>query len=70
MKRNIVVSQRWIPVDESLPELFENVLVYHPDDDDIELEWLDIGGRFFFEDIHGKATHWMPLPKPPKGVRK
>ena len=49
---------RWIPVTERLPELNENVLVYSAHSGLIRIDaniWFD-----------RNATHWMPLPHPPK----
>lgn len=53
-----VMARRWIPVTERLPELNENVLVYSAHSGLIRIDaniWFD-----------RNATHWMPLPQPPK----
>ena len=60
----------WIPVEESMPDDDETVLVYVPehDSDDVWLgyheddKWLDPLG---FE-YQKAVTHWMALPEPPK----
>lgn len=52
---------KWIPVTERLPELNANVLVYSAHSGLIRIDaniWFD-----------RNATHWMPLPQPPKEVR-
>lgn len=62
-------SVGWIPVEERLPEPKEAALIY------VFYDFIDIG--WFREDgdwdselgcyDHKNITHWMPLPKPPKG---
>lgn len=49
---------RWIPVTERLPEFNENVLVYSAHSG---LMCIDANIQF-----DRNATHWMPLPEPPK----
>jgi hypothetical protein len=69
-------ERRWIPVDESLPDLEDengdspNVLGYYPDfPPDIQLVWYTGNG---WEDGDGSGrdvkapSHWMPLPAPPE----
>ena len=62
-------KQEWISVEERLPEVGEDVLLYSKEDDKIDIGHYSIMFRRFFlrkfED--GNVTHWMPLPKPPKG---
>ena len=58
-------EQRWIPVTERLPKMCADVLVYYASGE------INIGFRtpslgFMYEVIYGEATHWMPLPSPPK----
>ena len=51
-------KHRWIPATERLPELNANVLVYSTHSGLIRIDaniWFD-----------RNATHWMPLPQPPK----
>lgn len=59
---------KWISVYDKLPEERKTVLVYTERKEchtgAIRGKFWIIGGRFDF-DI-GKATHWMPIPKPPK----
>ena len=59
----------WIPVSERLPE--ENTLCLYFTPYDGDREW-DMGvvcfrNKFIFVSHTGGATHWMPLPEPPKG---
>ena len=65
-----VTVQEWISVKDWLPESGKEGVL-------IALLWggVDIGwcedGRWYSEFVNeyedGKVTHWMPLPKPPKG---
>lgn len=58
---------KWISVKDRLPEPLADVLVYHAGGS-IDLDWMDHAGEFMYESIYGCATHWMPLPEPPKDV--
>ena len=67
-----VTVQEWIPVDERLPEEKVNCIVHYKhaycDNDNywaIGICFYD--GEKFQMDWSYKITHWMPLPKPPKG---
>lgn len=62
---NGVTVQEWISVDDRLPDLFESVLVFR--DGKITIDHHEENGWFAY-DLNGKrATHWMPIPQPPKG---
>ena len=62
---NGVTVQEWIPVDDRLPESFESVLVFR--DGKITIDHHEENG-WFAHDFNGKrATHWMTIPRPPKG---
>lgn len=57
---------KWIDANDSLPNKFENVLIYS--DEVIEIgninqrgDWVDFLG---YEVC--RVTHWMPIPNPPK----
>ena len=70
-----VTVQEWISVDEMLPEEKVNCIVHYKhaycDNDDywaIGICFYD--GEKFQMDWSYKVTHWMPLPKPPKGAYK
>ena len=62
-------KQEWISVEDALPEVGEDVLLYSKEDDKIDIgHYSNMFCRFFlrkFED--GNVPHWMPLPQPPKG---
>ena len=70
-----VTVQKWISVNERLPEEKVNCIVHYKhaycDNDDywaIGICFYD--GEKFQMDWSYKVTHWMPLPKPPKGAYK
>ena len=58
---NGVTVQEWISVEDRLPDIGIEVLVYS-EDDGICVDYYD-GDSFGYYDV----THWMPLPEPPKG---
>lgn len=74
-------SMRWISVEDRLPEHRKSVLVYCPEFDNIYCAdyrskeddiFSLIGKWFYFEQGVGniileEVTHWMALPRPPKG---
>ena len=69
---SIEVVQEWISVNDRLPEEKVNCIVHYKhaycDNDDywaIGICFYD--GKKFQMDWSYKVTHWMPLPKPPKG---
>ena len=68
---NGVTVQEWISVEERLPTDFISVLGYMTDAGEFPpvRECYIVGNAFFFpslRDVH-PVSHWMPLPKPPKG---
>ena len=70
-----VTVQEWISVNDRLPEEKVNCIVHYKhaycDNDDywaIGICFYD--GEKFQMDWSYKVTHWMPLPKPPKGAYK
>ena len=70
-----VTVQEWISVDDRLPEEKVNCIVHYKhaycDNDDywaIGICFYD--GEKFRMALSYKVTHWMPLPKPPKGAYK
>ena len=62
---NGVTMQKWIPVTERLPEPFVRVLVLR--DGQITIDYHEEDGWFAYDFKGKRATHWIPLPKPPKG---
>ena len=63
-------EQRWIPVTERLPEDDSNCIVFSAG---YVKESHFYFGKFYdpIEDyMRYEATHWMPLPEPPKRERK
>lgn len=58
--------QRWVSVDERLPDTADRVLVYSNDYDGkgFYIENCDAWFDVLHHHIHG-VTHWMPLPPPP-----
>ena len=72
-----LTADRWIPVEERLPEVWRNdetselvnYMIYSPD------FGVDIGNyhakakRWLCMALPCTVTHWMPLPEPPKEAR-
>lgn len=56
-------SQRWIPVEERLPEDDETIIVYKPLAKGTTIEMQITQGWCLNPTI---MSHWMPLPQPPK----
>lgn len=69
----------WISVDDRLPEIGDEVIVYTPNsrtkvtalcrliryEEDAEFFWDNFYGGTNFH-LKESVTHWMPLPAPPK----
>lgn len=67
LKKNLSVTDRWIPVTERLPDYHSDVLVL--DACGCEVAWLMDDGKWSITLISDyPVTHWMPLPEPPKEV--
>lgn len=61
---------KWIPVKLKLPPLCKKVLCLHEDRTICIEARLGGGlfhGEFYYDELYGPVTHWMPLPKPPRG---
>lgn len=62
-------ERRWIPVEERLPELGIEVLVYLIDSKLCVQAWRDTSdGEWASFDRLGIITHWMPLPPLPDHI--
>lgn len=60
-------SRQWIPVEERLPELGVEVVVYMPMHDNLEVAWRDMrDGKWMSYAALGSISHWMPLPPLPE----
>ena len=57
-------SQRWIPVDERLPDHDVVILAYHPDWGAGLIRWNKYGANEVGL-VPMAATHWLKLPDPP-----
>ncbi len=56
----------WISVEERQPKVLEDVLVLYANGR-IAIDWFHRTTKAFsFEELYGRVTHWMPLPKPPE----
>ena len=63
-------ERRWIPVTERLPDNLQTVLCYTNFDEVRMWQWNERWNSWIgLVADYGKnvVTHWMPLPKPPKG---
>ena len=65
---NGVTVQKWIPVSDMLPRFMQIVLV--TDGKHVYKAALNTKNKWIGDYINSmtfKATHWMPMPQPPKG---
>ena len=61
-------NEVWISVEEKLPQHNNNVLMYNGKDN-IAIGIKEYTQKFIIDvdcESWDKATHWMPLPNPPK----
>lgn len=68
MIANGVTVQKWIPVSDMLPRFMQIVLV--TDGKHVYKAALNTKNKWIGDYINSmtfKATHWMPMPQPPKG---
>jgi hypothetical protein len=65
-----LAMNRWIPVEERLPEKYQEVIVLRSDDGCEKAKFSEV---FYsmqnFAFIIKTVTHWMPLPEKPEGVK-
>lgn len=61
-------DNKWIKVEDQLPDPHVGVLAFHCDHkvSTIRIEWTTEDGKWIFAGPYGPVTHWMPLPAPPK----
>ena len=66
----IAASLRWIPVEEELPEIDQNVLACDSGEVGISQRYVD-GWYWDVDEWHKPftPTHWQPLPEPPEVKR-
>jgi hypothetical protein len=65
MENGVPAVNRWIPVEDALPEIYEKVLT--ADIDGYVTENYRCNVRTGLEWAKGfRITHWMPLPEPPE----
>lgn len=67
---NGVTVQEWISVKDRLPENVKEGLLIALRWGEVDIGWCEDGrwgSQFVDEYEDGEVTHWMPLPKPPKG---
>ena len=65
-------TQKWISVDDRLPEDESNVLAYARNGEEGRIYPANYAKGVWFDCIFdipvtNATTHWMPLPEPPKG---
>lgn len=58
---------QWISVKDHMPENGQMVLIYEPGPGHWISSFDDFGWGFWENGETCNPTHWMPLPKPPKG---
>lgn len=59
----------WIKINDKLPELYKDVLVYTTEGNIVEASMTTKGywtGYDYTGEIDVTPTHWMTLPEPPK----
>ena len=65
--------QKWISIDDRLPEPFVSVLVHMPGEEPcptVREGFISNDGIWqsaMFRREPGEVTHWKPMPQPPKG---
>ena len=67
---NGVTVQEWISVKNVLPESGKEGVLIALLWGEVDIGWCEDGrwrSEFVNEYEDGEVTHWMPLPKPPKG---
>ena len=64
LKENTVSNEgeKWVSVDDRLPEAYETIISYNIHTDEVSTDYIDDEKRW---DVLN-PTHWMPLPQAPK----
>lgn len=67
-----VTVQKWIPVDDRLPEDNSDVLAYSRIGEESRIYPACYSNGVWFDCVFNApatdtTTHWMPMPEPPKG---
>lgn len=61
-------EMRWISVEERLPEQAKAVIVAY-ENGVVSSDFVLLSDNFCLEELYGNATHWMPMPGAPGGVK-
>lgn len=64
-------NEKWVSVDDRLPEVYKSVLAYRPQKEEIIICCLDHEGNWTIDDFLNSivtVTHWLPLPSPPQQI--
>ena len=63
---NQLTLSEWISIDDRLPKIADDVIVFSDDKCQIDIGFL-MNGKWFSDrgELH-TVTHWMPLPNPPE----
>ena len=73
------IQPQWISVNEKLPDDASDVLAYYDCGDDSRVMFVNYYKRCWYDSVfndliddldQGCITHWMPLPEPPKEVKR
>ena len=75
--KELPAVNRWIPVEDALPDALQNVLVC-TDINTVTIAWINGDGWTFADTGNGHTEnwsfadvkYWMHLPEPPKGEQK
>lgn len=61
-----VTVQEWVSVEERLPKMWERAIVWTEYGEMGETQYDGEHFSWAYDDDFAAATHWMPLPAPPK----
>ena len=60
------LARRWTPVTEKLPEKEDEAVIVWEKQGFALIDWRHDNKWAILDNNYGIATHWMPLPEPPK----